>query len=166
MTSNQAFPSRYLSKEDCDPPFIATMDRIEMEELDGDEGKKNKAVLYFKGDVKPWVLPRVSWWEIEALYGKDSEGWNGRQIELFHDASVMFGPKRVGGVRCRKPLPAQQPVQRQQRPATQPTQQNRTPGGRPLPPRPGAAPAPQTYDPDLSVDGDNVPFEDPQVEHS
>lgn len=110
MTRNQAFPSRYLSKEDVRQPLIVTIDTMQIEELDGDQGKKNKAVLYFTEDVKPWVIPNCSFMEIEALYGPETDNWKGQQIEVFEDPSVMFGNKRVGGVRCRglekRPAPA------------------------------------------------------------
>lgn len=143
MTRGQAYPSKYLSKEDVMTPVIATMDFAQTEEFENDSGKKAKPVLYFADETKPWVIPNCSWMEIEALYGTDSDDWKGKQIELFCDASVMFGNKRVGGVRCRGIVarPQARPVQQQRRPVPNTNAVKK------------AAPPPE-------VQGDDVPSDD------
>jgi hypothetical protein len=159
MTRNQAFPSNYLSKEDVLTPLIVTIDHVTQEELDGDAGKKLKAILHFIGEIKPWVIPNCSWMEIEVAYGPESDDWHGKQIELFCDPSVMFGNKRVGGIRCRMPLQRPQaaqrgparpaPIQQAQRAPVAPVQgQQRGQARRAPAPPPPLAPEPESFDGD------------------
>lgn len=103
MKINQAFPSKYLSKEDVKEPKVCVIESVAIDELDGDDGKENKPTVYFSNEVKPLILNRVNWMTIADLYGEDSDTWKGNSIEAYCDPSIMFGAKRVGGVRVRKP---------------------------------------------------------------
>jgi hypothetical protein len=119
MKRNDAFPSKYLSKEDVKgEPKTGVIDAVIQETFEGDDGKKLKPILTFSNDVKPMVLNNANWMTIEDAYGDESDMWKGKKIELYHDPSVMFGNKRVGGVRVRVTANAAQakqtvsPVQR------------------------------------------------------
>ena len=110
MNLNQAFPSKFLSKEDVkDSPKICVIDTVTVEEIEGDNGKENKPTLFFSDNTKPMILNRINWMTIAEFYGEDSDGWKGQSIEVYHDPSIMFGAKRTGGVRVRKPAAAVDP---------------------------------------------------------
>jgi len=104
MKRTEAFPSKYLSKEDVkDAPKLGVIDSVIQETFEDDDGKKLKPILTFSNDIKPMVLNNSNWLTIEDAYGEESDAWKGKTIELYHDPSVMFGNKRVGGVRVRIP---------------------------------------------------------------
>jgi len=104
MKRSEAFPSRFLSKDDVEVPRQGTVDRLKRETLKSDEGDEIKTVLYFREEtLKPMILNNVNWMTCEDAYGSDSDMWLGKKIELYHDQNVMFGAKRVGGVRVRIP---------------------------------------------------------------
>lgn len=101
MKMNDMFPSSWLKKEDC--PVTATIAAVAQEEIKGDNGKELKAVLRFRGDVKPMILNRGNADLLASTWGDDSDAWVGKKIEVYVDPNVMFGGKRVGGIRLRLP---------------------------------------------------------------
>lgn len=103
MKLNDMFPSNYLKKEDVPYPVVATIKTIAQEEIRGDGGKESKWVLYFATGLKPMILNKGNAEMIGELYGDDPSAWVGKSIEVYTDPSVMFGGKRVGGVRVRQP---------------------------------------------------------------
>ena len=106
MTRGQAFPSKYLSKDDVPAPVVATIGEVRIEVLKGGEhGDENKAVMHFAANqLKPMILNQGNWMTLEDRYGAESDGWRGKQIEVYVDPNVMFGSKRVGGLRLRAPM--------------------------------------------------------------
>ncbi len=98
-----AFQSSFLSKEDLQSPRIMTIENVTENELQGDGGKEMKPVAHFRGVDKGLVLNNINWDTIQDAYGEESDDWTGKQIELYFDPSIMFGSKRVGGIRVRLP---------------------------------------------------------------
>ncbi len=98
-----AFQSSFLSKEDLQSPRVMTIENVTENELQGDGGKEMKPVAHFRGVEKGLVLNNINWDMIQDAYGEDSDDWHGKQIELYFDPSIMFGAKRVGGIRVRLP---------------------------------------------------------------
>ena len=117
MKRSDAFPSNYLSKDDVDPPITATIAGVKRATLKGEDGDETKPVMTFDGSVKPLIINNANWMTCEDLYGEDSDGWIGKSIEIYKDASVMFGNKRVGGVRLRKPNGAQAQAEQPAKPS-------------------------------------------------
>jgi len=103
MKRSEAFPSKYMSKDDVKVPIRVIMISVGKEILSSDNGEESKPVLYLDNDRKPLILNNINWMTIEDMYGDDSDSWKGKDIELYFDPTVMFGNKRVGGVRVRKP---------------------------------------------------------------
>lgn len=105
MKRSDAFPGNYISKEDVETPLTLTVASVTREEInDGDDGKKTKTVIHFtESAVMPMICNGTNWDAIAELYGDDSDDWTGKSIELYHDPKVMFGNKRVGGIRVRAP---------------------------------------------------------------
>lgn len=110
MKRSQAFPSQYVSKDDVATPRRVTIKNLLMETIKSDGGDEDKPVLHFSDFEKAMVLNNTNWQTIEEVYGDESDNWGGKQIELYLDPGVMFGGKRVGGVRVRVPNGASAPA--------------------------------------------------------
>jgi hypothetical protein len=108
MDRSEAFPSKYVSKSDLitdegqDTPIRCHIQNVVKEQMPGDEGTKEN-VMYFSDFDKPFVLKLSNWMICENEWGRKSEAWTGKLIELFWDPSVMFGSKKTGGRRIRIP---------------------------------------------------------------
>jgi len=101
MKRSEAFPSKYMSKDDVKVPVRATIAAVRFDVLKGENGDEQKPVMYFQGDVKPMIVNNTNWMTCEDAWGDDSDNWLGKSVELYFEPSVMFGGKRVGGVRVR-----------------------------------------------------------------
>ncbi len=108
MRKSGAFPSQYLSKEDVATPVIATIADVRMETIQGGEGaaEEKPVMLFQEGHLKHMVLNQINWGVIEDAYGPETDAWRGNRVELYIDPRVMFGGRRVGGVRVRIPAGA------------------------------------------------------------
>ena len=98
--------SPYFGEQDfetVDQQFLVTIRQVKMEEIKSDRGTEIKGVVHFEEDIKPLILNVTNGKTIAKLYGKQVEGWAGKQITLFFDPSVKFGRERVGGVRVSAP---------------------------------------------------------------
>jgi hypothetical protein len=103
--------SSYIKKEEC--PISGVIQSVEMQEIDGDNGKEKKVVAYIKGVEKGWIVNRTNGNIIADAYGDDTDAWVGKTIELFNNPSVTYAGKRVGGISVRIPTTAPQsnPIQ-------------------------------------------------------
>lgn len=101
MKLAEMFPSNYLKKEDVPQPVTVTIKDVVQEEMPGD--KELKAVARFTGTTKPMILNKGNASLLAEIYGDDSDAWHGKQVEIYHDPGVMYGGKRVGGLRLRMP---------------------------------------------------------------
>lgn len=96
--------SKYLSKEDVDPPLLLTVAGMRLDELEVEGQRERKAVLYFKEDVKPMILNNTNKELLKIATGGTTVGEiKGKQIVAYNDPTVMFGKKAVGGIRLRAP---------------------------------------------------------------
>lgn len=96
---NEAFPSNYLKAADLQGRQVTvTMDRAEYEKI----GDDRKLILFFKGKEKGMVLNKTNANNIGALYGPNTDDWNGEEIVLF-EAMVDFQGKTVPAIRVRAP---------------------------------------------------------------
>ncbi len=105
MKMSLLFPSNFLKKEDIPYPTQATIRSVTQEEIKGDNGNELKATINFVGNLKPMVLNKGNAVILEEAYGDDSDDWHGKTVEIYVDPNVMFGGKRVGGIRLRVPAP-------------------------------------------------------------
>lgn len=104
MKRSEAFPTKYLSKDDITAPTVGTIARVVNETLGQGEDQEIKPVMYFSAGIpKPMVLNNTNWMNVEAVYGDESDNWTGKPIEVWVDPSVAFGGKRIGGLRLRAP---------------------------------------------------------------
>ena len=112
--------SNFIKKEDCEPPILVTIERVSQENV-AKEGapQELKWCIHFREVDKPMVLNSTNGQIIAQITGSpETDNWTGKQVVLYHDPSVSFGGKLVGGIRCRAPR-AGTPA----RPAAQPAMQ-------------------------------------------
>jgi hypothetical protein len=105
MKRSNAFPGNYLAKDDVLDPLIVIIDAVNLEPVKCEHGDENKPVMRFQHEqLKPLIVNQVNWQTLEDAHGEDSDGWIGKPVEVYCDPSVMFGGRRVGGVRVRIPV--------------------------------------------------------------
>jgi hypothetical protein len=116
MKLNELLPSTYLKKEDFPQPALLTIDRLERVNV-AQEGQppENKWCLHFTELDRGLVLNSTNIQTLGAIHGDDTDHWIGKKVVAFHDPSVPFGGKLVGGIRLRapkqaKPAPAPAPA--------------------------------------------------------
>jgi hypothetical protein len=100
MKQSEVFPSKYLSQADVPRPISAIVADVRREKPFDDDDEK--AVLYFTDShMKSMILNKGNWAALECAYGDESDNWRGKPVEVYVDPSVMYGGKRVGGLRLR-----------------------------------------------------------------
>lgn len=97
--------SNYLKQADVGKGILVTISHWEEVNMAQDgKPKEMKYVLFFHEDVKPIALNYTNGSIIQTIAGSaDFNDWAGTKIALFVDESIMFGGKRVGGIRVRAP---------------------------------------------------------------
>jgi hypothetical protein len=102
MRSSEAFPSKYLKSSDVKAKQkIATISHLETEAVGQD--KREKPVLHFEDGLKPMVVNRTNFEELEAAFG-DSDAWPGHKVKIFC-APTSYQGKRVDGIRVQPIVP-------------------------------------------------------------
>lgn len=122
--------SNFLKKEDVASPALVTIERVAEENV-AKEGapQELKWCIHFKEVDKPMVLNSTNGQIIAQITGSpETDNWTGHKIVLYHDPSVSFGGKLVGGIRCRAPKGQANPA----KPATQPPQKHDMPVEEPI----------------------------------
>lgn len=104
MKRSDVFQSKYLSQSDIMRPTQALIASITLETLGQGAEQEQKAVAHFSDhNLKSMVLNNANWMTLEEAYGDESDFWTGKRVEIYVDPSIMFGKKRVGGLRLRIP---------------------------------------------------------------
>ncbi len=112
---NDLGESKYLKKEDVDPPVVVTIESWEKVNVARDNDKAEmKYTLTFAELDKPLVLNKTNGNRIARITGEgEFDAWIGKKVELFNDEDVEFGGKLVGGIRVRKISGQLTPAQQQ-----------------------------------------------------
>ena len=97
---------KYLRKEDVGEPgegTICTIQGLKKANIArDDEEPKEKWLLKFREFSKPMVMGSTTLQLAAMILGsKETDEWIGKRIEVYHDPSVTFGDKLVGGLRFR-----------------------------------------------------------------
>jgi len=94
-----------LKQSDVGNGILVTIADITEENCAGENKPEDiKFVLYFKEDYKPWAPCFESLEVIKQISGYENvDDWPGTRLVLYVDPTVKFGPKTVGGIRCRAP---------------------------------------------------------------
>lgn len=102
-TLDSLLPSRFLKKEDVETPMVLTIAGFEK----GTIGEDDEPATFLKFSdtdksviVKAWTIDNL-----KEIFGDNvsPKDIHGQKVEAYHDPSVKFGGKKVGGLRLRKP---------------------------------------------------------------
>ena len=95
--------TRFLSKEDVADGLVVTPSAVVRDVIAFNGEPHEETVVYFEEkEVKPLILKPTVAQQIASIVGsRKARDWIGQKVELFHDPSVTFTGKVVGGIRAR-----------------------------------------------------------------
>jgi hypothetical protein len=101
--------SSYLRKEDFPSPEILTISEVCEEEVTAPGKKpKKKLIIRFEEIEKGMVCNMTNGDVLFEITGCEyPDDWVGVRVMVWHDPSVPYAGKRIGGLRLRKPTPAE-----------------------------------------------------------
>ena len=104
MKIGQMMDSKFLKKEDVDPPKLVTIRGFSQQNAGRDDAPEMKWTMSFIELSKPMVMNSTNLQlAAQALGSDDTDHWIGKQIVLYNDPSVQFQGKLIGGIRIRAP---------------------------------------------------------------
>lgn len=102
MTSIDEFFGNFLKVEDIKEETTVTVKEVKVETIGREEDAKEKPVVYFNEFEKGLALNKINSEALaEIADSREIEDWPEKQVVLYVDKNVMFGGKRVGGVRIK-----------------------------------------------------------------
>ena len=96
----------YIKKDDVvDGPLRFTIHGVSKATFEARNGRPESTVLQLEfDDEKKFSLgTKINVKILIGAFGRKTEAWIGREVELFFDPNVAFGGNLVGGVRVRIP---------------------------------------------------------------
>jgi hypothetical protein len=106
MMFSEMFLSRFLSQDDFPQPATLIIAGVSMEDVRRPGGTTAmKPIIYFTAG-KPMVLNKTNGAVIAKLYGRNTDAWAGKPIELYADPGIKMAGEVVGGIRVRAPKAA------------------------------------------------------------
>jgi hypothetical protein len=104
MKIGQMMESKFLKKEDVDPPKLVTIKGFSQQNAGRDDAPEMKWCMSFIELNKPMVMNSTNLQlAAQALGSDDTDNWTGKQVVLYNDPSVQFQGKLIGGIRIRAP---------------------------------------------------------------
>lgn len=83
-TYDQMYPGRFLKAGLFEGKHVTlTITDVNLEELEGDDGKKVKALVAFKETEMQLVCCKTNGFCIKAMFGDKLSGWQGKRVTLF-----------------------------------------------------------------------------------
>jgi hypothetical protein len=81
---DQLYPNRFLKAGELgEKKLTLTISAVDIEELEGDKGKKVKGIVSFEKTNKQFVLNRTNGTCIREMFGRKIPEWIGKRITLF-----------------------------------------------------------------------------------
>jgi hypothetical protein len=78
------YPGRFLKAGNFDGKKVTLKIRdYALEELEGDDGKKNKAIIYFEGTARQLVACKTNGLCIREMFGVNLPDWVGKRVTFF-----------------------------------------------------------------------------------
>lgn len=103
MNTSEMFPSKFFKAKDIEKPLSVVIESIKIENLsDG----TLKPCLYFKNQLKLFLLNRTNCALIENSYGSDTDNWIGKTIMLILEL-VPYKGETIPAIRVRIPPKSQ-----------------------------------------------------------
>lgn len=104
MKIGQMMESKFLKKEDVEPPKLVTIRGFSQQNAGRDDAPEMKWTMSFIELPKPMVMNSTNLQlAAQALGSDDTDNWIGKQVVLYNDPSVQFQGKLIGGIRIRAP---------------------------------------------------------------
>jgi hypothetical protein len=104
MKIGQMMDSKFLKKEDVEPPKLVTIRGFSQQNAGRDDAPEMKWTMSFIELNKPMVMNSTNLQLCaQALGSDDTDHWIGKQVVLYNDPSVQFQGKLIGGIRIRAP---------------------------------------------------------------
>jgi hypothetical protein len=104
MKIGQMMESKFLKKEDVEPPKLVTIRGFSQQNAGRDDAPEMKWTMSFIELNKPMVMNSTNLQLCaQALGSDDTDHWIGKQVVLYNDPSVQFQGKLIGGIRIRAP---------------------------------------------------------------
>jgi hypothetical protein len=83
---DELYPGRFIKAADLKGKKVTlTLADVELEDLEGDDGKKTKCIISFERTPKKLVACKTNGLCIKEMFGKDIANWIGKRITLFED---------------------------------------------------------------------------------
>jgi len=106
MNYDEMYPSRYLRHSDLGGREVrVTINDVTMELVGGER----KNIMAFAGKNKQLVLNKTNANTIMRAYGKETDGWIGKDVILFA-TTVDFRGESVPGIRVKVPTQSKRPT--------------------------------------------------------
>lgn len=87
---DELYPGRFIKAGLLKGRTIAvTIEDVFLEELEGEKGKEQKAILSFTGKTMQLVLCKLNGLCLKAMFGPSVSAWKGKRIFLWPTATVM-----------------------------------------------------------------------------
>ena len=95
---DQLYPGRFIkAAELLGKKVTLTISDVELEDLEGDDGKKTKCIISFKETPKKLVACKTNGYCIKEMFGKELANWFGKRITIFEDTWNGEPATRVWG---------------------------------------------------------------------
>jgi len=95
----ELFPSRFLEAADFSGKHVnVKIEKVEREDLPGDEALESKWIVSFVGKKKQLVLNKTNATCIAAMFGSEIEAWAGHEVTLY--PAPWHDPFRTGQTHC------------------------------------------------------------------
>lgn len=101
----ELYPGRFIAADgklfaNGNKPTL-TIERVVLDELEGERGVEQKVVVALRETPQAWVLPKICGTCLRAMWGADVRQWIGKRVTLYATADIMPFPAGRG----RKPDP-------------------------------------------------------------
>lgn len=97
-TYDQLYRGRFIkAAELLGKKVTLTISDVELEDLEGDDGKKTKCIISFKETPKKLVACKTNGYCIKEMFGKELANWFGKRITIFEDTWNGEPATRVWG---------------------------------------------------------------------
>jgi hypothetical protein len=102
MNVMAAFKGDYIAAVEFEgkTPTV-TIDHVKVVALEGEDGKvKDRPVVYFQETPRGWVLCKTTALSVAAMFGPETDRWNGKRITLRAEP-VQVGRETKPGIRVK-----------------------------------------------------------------
>ena len=83
-TFDDLYPGRFLKAGNFDGRKVTlTVERCDLEELEGDDGKKTKAIIHIRETTRALVACKTNGICIREMFGPVLADWTGKRVTLF-----------------------------------------------------------------------------------